>query len=379
VAAQARSLLTAVAMPLSPPSSSTPPKADESAPRLVDEKRTPLFGKLDAGAIALGLLLVALVGVTLSIFWPYVAAIVLAAWGAHFARPLFRRVSGVLKGGERGAALLTAGILVVLLLPIAIALATVIPATIEAVEELRKSGSGRAWLEALVGGGGSTPSSGDIMKIVREYGPSASKVVALVGGASAQALVSAFVFLVVFYASLLNDPRFSPWLEKNAIIETTYVVRLRDAFFQAGRGLVIGNGLTALAQGAIAMITFIALGVPRALVLGILAIVAALVPMVGSAIIWIPVALGLLLSGHPVKAAILTAIGLGVISTIDNLLRPILSGRAHIGIDTTVVLVSMFGGIAIFGGWGLFLGPLIVRLAVEVLAIVRERRDAQRV
>jgi predicted PurR-regulated permease PerM len=301
--------------------------------------------------------------------WPFVTALVLAAWAAHLLRPAFRRLSGWLHGRQTGAAVLTVALLLVLVAPLAVAVIALVPAARSLLEQLRTSGNP---LQALVSGDASGQSV-DVMQLIREHGMNASRLVAAIGSASIQAIVGVFVFFVVFFGCLVQQEPLARWLERNAPLDGDSLHRLTAAFFEAGRGLLIGNGLTALAQGGIATVTYFALGVPRAALLGVLTVVGALIPLTGPAIVWLPVAAGLLLTGSAIKAAILTAVGVVVVGTVDNVLRPYLAKRAHVGLDTSVVIVAMFGGMALFGAWGLLLGPLVVRLAVEALAIVRER------
>ena len=145
--------------------------------------------------------------------------------------------------------------------------------------------------------------------------------------------------------------------------------KLKCALFTKER---METSSSSLAQGGIATIAFLALGVPRALVLGLITTFAALIPAIGTAIVWAPIAAGLALTGHPGKAIFLCVFGLAVIGSVDNILRPWLTRSAHLELNSSVVLVAMLGGVSAFGAFGLFLGPLVVRLAVEALAIARE-------
>jgi predicted PurR-regulated permease PerM len=70
----------------------------------------------------------------------------------------------------------------------------------------------------------------------------------------------------------------------------------------------------------------------------------------------------------------MTFIGVFVIGLIDNLLRPVLSRHGRVQLPTFVLVVAMFGGLATIGAWGLLLGPLLVRLAVEAVSIERDAR-----
>jgi predicted PurR-regulated permease PerM len=86
------------------------------------------------------------------------------------------------------------------------------------------------------------------------------------------------------------------------------------------------------------------------------------------------VAAGLALTGKTTSAIILVVVGVAVISTIDNLARPIFSRYGKLEMPAFLILIAVFGGLAIFGTWGLFFGPLAVRMAMEALSIGREQR-----
>ncbi len=356
---------------------------DPSAPRPSQAETSPSYGQaaaraprrtLDTRAVALLAIAAMLAYGAFRTLWPYATAIVLGGWVAHLVRPVFRRLHGALHGRQKAAAVLTGGMVLLVAAPVALAVTALVPAARSLVDQLRSSGGGRGALAALVSNGAGTEGGmKGMMQLVKEHGLSASKAAALLASASIEALVGVFLFFVVFFAALVDGQRANRWLEANAPIDPAAYGRLRDAFFEAGKGLLVGNGLTALVQGGIATITYVALGVPRALLLGLLSVVAALIPMTGPTIVWVPVAAGLLLTGHPLKAAILVGVGVAVVGTADNVLRPYLAKRAHVGLDTSVVLLAIFGGIALFGGWGLLLGPLLVRLAMEGMQIVRER------
>jgi predicted PurR-regulated permease PerM len=84
------------------------------------------------------------------------------------------------------------------------------------------------------------------------------------------------------------------------------------------------------------------------------------------------VAVGFFVTGHPVKGTILLVLGLSVISVSDNLLRPVFAKMGALKMPTIVLFVAVFGGLVVFGTWGALMGPLIVRLAMELLAISNE-------
>jgi predicted PurR-regulated permease PerM len=97
-----------------------------------------------------------------------------------------------------------------------------------------------------------------------------------------------------------------------------------------------------------------------------------LLPLVGTALVWIPLAIELAATGEYWQAGVVVLVGAGVHSLIDNFVRPLLARYGRLTLPAFVVLVSMLGGAAVFGAAGALLGPLLVRLCVESLAIVSE-------
>jgi predicted PurR-regulated permease PerM len=334
----------------------------------------------DPKRVALFILIALLVYGAYEVFRPFAASIILGAWAAHLSRPLFFRTSRALGGREKAAAVLTLALLVMLVAPFVLALTTLIPAARALLEELRGASGGRDILSALVSGDAKSGGKLDLVGLAKDYGAGASKALGMLASASADVLIGAFVCFATFYALLVQGERAYAYLEERGPFRPEVTKRMSNAFYEAGRGLLVGTGLTALVQGVLCGITYAILGVPRAVLLGLLSVVGALIPITGPAIIWVPVAAGLALTGHPGKAAILVAISLALVGTVDNVMRPWLSKRAHVGLSATVVLIAIFGGMVAFGPWGLLLGPLVVRLAKEALEIARDndlfaRRD----
>lgn len=141
---------------------------------------------------------------------------------------------------------------------------------------------------------------------------------------------------------------------------------------RAMRVLVLGRFAIASIQGTVAGLVFLALGIEGAELLGFLTMLFALVPAVGAYVIWMPVAIYLLIVHHWIKALILIAVGSLVISTLDNILYPILVG-SHLRLHTVPVFLAMIGGVWLFGVSGLLLGPLLFNLTASLLAIWSSR------
>jgi|SRR5690554_1974797 len=139
-------------------------------------------------------------------------------------------------------------------------------------------------------------------------------------------------------------------------------------FAEVTRATVKGNLVVAMVQGALGGIIFWILGIPAALLWAVVMAFASLIPAVGAAIIWAPVAIYLLVVGNVVSGIVLLAFGAGVIGLVDNLLRPILVGR-DTKLPDYLVLLSTLGGIALFGINGFVIGPVIAALFITFWGI----------
>jgi predicted PurR-regulated permease PerM len=137
-----------------------------------------------------------------------------------------------------------------------------------------------------------------------------------------------------------------------------------------------GNLVVATVQGALGGLTLWVLGVHAPLLWGVAMIFASLIPSVGAALVWAPIAIYLLVTGEIWRGVVLIGIGAGVIGLIDNILRPVLVGR-ETNLPDWLVLVSTLGGISIFGLNGFVLGPLIAVLFINFWAIFMRDFDPE--
>ena len=140
------------------------------------------------------------------------------------------------------------------------------------------------------------------------------------------------------------------------------VTRIADTI----RGTVYGTILVSLIQGFLGGTMLWILGVPGALLWGMVMGVVAIVPMLGTFIIWGPAAVFLALSGEPAKAAILVAWSMFIVGTVDNLLYPLLVGN-RLKMHTVPTFISLIGGVVLLGPAGIVFGPVILTITVFLL------------
>jgi predicted PurR-regulated permease PerM len=336
---------------------------------------------MDAGMNTTSALRWTIVGLTAAVTyvcWPLWPALVLAAWTSALARPLLVRFERGLKGRRRAAALLSLLIFLLLALPLGLVVLGVISGAQELAQALATASSAKSALETVAAGTTGAPSPqlprslSEVIDLLQRYGAQGLSVLSNVAGAAATGFVALFIYFGGAYEFLLEGPAAWSWFSRHSPLKPEHLERFTAAFHETGRGLVVGVGLTCATQGLVATIVYLSLGVPRWWVLGPITGLASVIPLAGSALIWGPIMIGLFLTGHPIKGAILAALGLGVISTVDNLLHPIYARMGALKMPMFLLFVALFGGISAFGTWGAILGPLIVRLLMEALVVRSE-------
>jgi len=184
-------------------------------------------------------------------------------------------------------------------------------------------------------------------------------------------IISFVLMLFVLYFVLRDGPVLAQRVVRLLPIEARLRGRLWQHLIDVTRAVFMGIGLTALVQGVALGIGFAIAGVPSPLVFGVLGALFALVPVVGTAIIWVPATLWLLAQGDAGHAIFLAAWSALVVGSVDNFLRPILiSGRVEV--PTLAVFIGVMGGLSAFGFVGLFLGPIVLGLLVALFRFATE-------
>jgi predicted PurR-regulated permease PerM len=188
-------------------------------------------------------------------------------------------------------------------------------------------------------------------------------------------LVSFLLMLFVLFFVLRDGPELATRVVRMLPIEEQRRTQLWQHLVDVTRAVFMGIGLTALVQGALVGIGFWIAGLPSPLVFGVVGALFALVPLVGTTIVWGPGAIFLALHGDYSHALFMLLWGVLAVGTVDNFLRPLLiSGRTEV--PTLAVFIGVMGGLSAFGFIGLFLGPIVLGLLVALFRYENERRSA---
>jgi len=246
------------------------------------------------------------------------------------------------------------------------------PATPSDLESLPVIGPAVVWLQDTAG-----VSLAQIQAWGIEAAQALAKALATLGraaflGALGTVVGFALMMFILFFA--IRDGR--GWMEtarELVPMSAPERARLFEHLGSVTRAMVYGTGVTALVQGALVAIAFAVVGLPSPVVFGVLASLAALVPMVGTPVVWVPALIVLAAQGRWGAALFMLIWGAFVV-TIDNFLRPwLVSGKAQIGALT--VFIGVLGGVAGFGPIGIFLGPLVLATAIALVRFSLEMQE----
>ena len=325
-------------------------------------------------------LLALLVGVMLLaffIFKPFLYATLLAVFVATVFEPLYKRII-VLTRGNKGLASLITVFAVILIL--------IIPITFLATQILQEA---TQLYQYFLTEQGSTVFSSSLNKVLNgigEFIPVPANTSIDIHDYIKQALswllprlssfvsnvvfmvMNTFIFLIALYYLLKDGSKF-----KKAIVNLSPLQNIHDEEIFNKLGLAInavvrGNLIIALIQGAMAALGFYLFGVPSPFLWGAIASIAAVIPGFGTALVIAPAILFLLINGETSSAVGMFVWGLTAVGLVDNFLGPKLVERG-MKIHPFLILLSILGGLAVFGPLGFLFGPLVLSLLFSVSEI----------
>lgn len=314
-------------------------------------------------------------------------------WGAIIGVatfPLYERLVGRFRGREgRASAVMTLLVLLVVVLPTAglvILLAGEAADAYKVLEAAARNGE-IPGLDAVRGHPTVAPWVAGADSLLQTFGidigadvvPSAKQAISSITGFASGILKN--LFLSLFNLVLMLAILFFIYRDGRRFQETFWSVvplsvedkqLLKDNLSRVLTACVVGILGTCLIQGLLGGIGFWIAGLASPVLFGSLMAIAALVPFVGTALFWLPGAIYLLLAGKIAKGIFLLAWGVIVVSSSDNVVRPLLiGGKANL--PFSLMALGAIGGFASFGLLGVVIGPLLLSLALLLFSMFRAR------
>lgn len=182
------------------------------------------------------------------------------------------------------------------------------------------------------------------------------------------------MLLMVFYL-LVDGRRLKEFLFRLSPLPDDEDNLLLDRFTTVGRGILLGNVVSALSQGLSCGVAMVVVGLPSPVLWGVVISILAFLPLVGSGLVTIPAAIILIANGHFWKGALFLAWCTGIGFLIDNVAKARLIGK-QTEMHDFMVFLSVLGGISVFGFLGVLYGPLLVVLFTTLAELYEKRYNA---
>jgi predicted PurR-regulated permease PerM len=357
------------------------------------EARHPGLLVQKLNSIASAVCLLALLGAALVTgFWlfrPFLKAFSFATVIGIGFYPFYRRISRFVRGPNKAALLATFTVLLIFVLP---TLLITSAAGVELIKVARylgdrstqeggavaylthKQQSALQWLgkyvdvevlhlqEAMVNLPG---------KVSRFLFAAGTGIVGELTGFAGNAILTFLILFFVFRDGPAAIENFTSLLPLSPQRSGRLLSGIRDGIVATLYGMLA----VGLAQGLLTGAALAILRVPSALLLGLTAAICSLIPILGTALVWVPAAIYLMATGHVVKGIVLTLFGALVVGMVDNIIRPLVIG-SRVELHPLLLLFAVLGGLQAFGFIGIFVGPVVISLIAALTTMVREELHA---
>lgn len=310
------------------------------------------------------------------IFEPFLSPLAWAAILVVLTNPVYERLRQRWTRGQAALAM-SIGVTLVLIVPMILVLSAFVKQAVDAVHSVQLgvelghySWVNRLWMRLQGRFPELIPS--DVGAVAHNYaeqaaGYAAARVGAILRNGAKFVMDVTFTVLAMFY--FYRDGGGIVKRIRNGLpFEETQRMRVLADTHSLIFATVLSTVAAALVHGAIGALTFALTGVRSPIFWGVLMGFFSFIPLIGTALIWVPLALSLLLGGHVAAGIILAGVCSVVIGLIDNFVRPMMiSGRAQM--NTLLVFIGVLGGIEVFGLLGVVLGPIVIAIASMLLKV----------
>jgi predicted PurR-regulated permease PerM len=349
--------------------------AARSAPSLPLERFWSERGLPNLAALALTVLALVL---CFLIVRPFVSSLAWAAALAVLAWPLHRRLAQRIRWPTAAAALSVVAIGMLLVVPSGMLIPSVIDEAMSGYRLVRSQIESNAWDAALLRYEWIGPvwewlrQRVDMSVVLQQVGAFLTELGSLAVTTSFVGLIEfALTFFFLFFFLRDRDAVLAGirgMLPLSASETDGILHAAGDTIFAT----VYGKVVVGIAQGILGGLMFWWLDLPAAWFWAIVMALLSVIPLLGAPLVWLPAALFLLLDGQWVQAIIMAVWGAAVVGLADNLLYPVVVGR-YLHLHTIPMLVSLIGGIVVFGAVGFFLGPVVLAVTIALLEVWRTR------
>lgn len=201
-----------------------------------------------------------------------------------------------------------------------------------------------------------------------------SLAIANFGAAAARGILFVFInlilILVLMYFCFRDGERFLQWLYQIVPMPVAHVEEIGLRIYQTINAVISGALLTSGAQALLAITGYLIAGVPLAVFFGVLTGICGMIPVVGAALIWVPISIFVFLE-EPGWGLFIALWSFFLVSLIDNFLKPVLIG-SQARMPILLVFCAIIGGLNVYGFTGVIIGPILVAMLLAFIGIYRD-------
>jgi predicted PurR-regulated permease PerM len=209
---------------------------------------------------------------------------------------------------------------------------------------------------------------GTMLDTFKTAGETIAKMVNKTSLGALEIIIGLFVTLFIMFYLFMDGERIVKKFRRLLPMRTAYQDMIITRFLLVSRATVKGTLVIAFVQGSLGAIILLVFGVKTWLLWGVVMIALGLIPMMGTWLVLLPVGVIQMATGHVWQGIVILALNFGVVSTIDNVLRPRLVGQSA-RLHDLLIFFSTIGGLAMFGPIGVITGPAIMAFFVSITEI----------
>jgi len=330
------------------------------------------------------LVLIAISTLFLGIVKPFLVAVFLAALFAALSNPLYQRILSWFGGREALASITT---LILLILFVFVPVGMVAMTTVSQALEI--SAGAKPWVQQQLATPGAITSKLEALPFYEQIEPYRELIFGqlgeVVGGVSKitvdviqiatvgtlNAILMSFIVFYTMFFFLIDGDRLLYYVLYYLPLSDDEEKQLLARFTSVTRATLKGTAVIGLMQGALNGIAFYVAGIPSALFWGVAMVFLSVVPGIGTAVVWLPAVIYLVVGGHYLAATLLCLFCAVVVGSLDNFLRPKMVG-SDTQLHELLIFFSTLGGLLMFGFWGFVIGPIVAALFVTVWELYGE-------